>query len=280
MEYYYLISSLPYIEHFDSEPDNRIEKIQEHILSQLTEEDRKQFLYLLYRNDNKNLLYILRKKKGIQEAPLDGFHTPSAFTYQELEEGLIGINFLPTYMNNFLRITSGDYEGRKTENLLTQLYFEECIQETGDFLRNYFQFKRNIKNIVSALNAKKFGYNLSDSLIGTGNVVDRIRKSPSTDLGLGRYFSFIDDLNTLIDQGNFQELEKKVDSILMNYLNNSTPLDNFSNEAVFQYFLRLSLISRWMPLNASKGREKLEQTLDWVISTASLPTELLTENSR
>jgi hypothetical protein len=264
---------------FESEPEIRIDTIQEHIISQLNTKDRNEFLYLLYRNDNKNLLYILRKKKRIQEAPLVSFHTPSAFTYQELEEGMIGINSLPEYMNEFLRITSGNYEGRKTENYLTQLYFEECIQRTGDFLSNYFTFKRDVKNIVSALNAKKFNYNLSDALIGTGDIVNRIMKSTTIDLGLGKNFPFIDDLIALIDQGNFQALERRVDSILFDYLTANAALDRFSREAVYEYFLRLSLISRWIQLNTDKGSVKLKQILDWVISTGSLPTELSMENT-
>lgn len=278
MDYYYLVSSLPKLDTPELKAEKDADKIQSLILTQLEEEDRKDFLYLLYRNDNKNLLYILRKKKGIPEDPLFSFHRPSAFTYQELEEGISGLFLLPDYMNAFLKEISGGYEGRKTENLLTKLYFEEAIANTKDFLSDYFQYKRDIKNIIIGLNAKKFKYPLADSLLGTGRVVDAIIRSTTADLGLGKQFPCIEVFSHLIESGDFLTLEKKVDEVLLQFIDSQVPMNGFSGTAIHQYFIRLSLASRWIHLSPDKGKAELLRTVDWVVNSAALPQEFLMEN--
>lgn len=279
MDYFYLGSSLPKIGTQDLTAEKDVESIKYHIYSQLEDTDKQQFVYLLFKNDNKNFLHLLRKREGITEETFFHFYKPSFYSYQELEEGMSKGKNLPGYMKQFLKKFPSGYEGGKEENTLVQLYLQEAIDNCGNFLSDYFQFKKNLKNIISALNARKFGYSLQDCLIGNDMVVETIQKSNSNDLGLGKTYPFIEEISEEIEQGNFLGLEKKIDKILLSYLDSHTPLSPFSEDAIFLYFIKLMMGSRWIPLEKDNGKEKLQSTLDWIVSSANLPEEHTRESS-
>jgi vacuolar-type H+-ATPase subunit C/Vma6 len=278
MSYTYLVSSLPQVGLPDMLAELQIDDLQDRILQSLTKEDAELFRYLLYRNDNKNLLYILRKKTQIKENPLFTFHKPSIFHYQELEEGISGLFPLPNYMMQFLQDTNGEYQGSKTENLLIYLYYQEACKLPNEFLSNYFHFKRDLKNILSALNARKYGYNIEAFLLNGGSINDTLKNSGIKDFGLGGgIYSFVEELDTLLNEGRFTELEKTIDRTILNFLDHYPWEDPFSSTSVFQYFIRLSLSKRWCDLDSEKGKGEMIRTLDWVVKSASLPTEYAME---
>jgi len=269
-EYYYLVSSLPAIGTPELTAEKNLDELQSRILEQLSEEDRTYFRYLLYRNDNKNLLYILRKRKGINESPFFTYHKPSAFSYQELEEGLTGGTTLPEYMNIFLRETAGGFDGRITENRLVELYYEEAVAVGNSFLAEYFRFKRTLKNIVSGINSRLFGYDLKGLLVGAGDIQERMLQSSAQDLGLGNSYPFIQELYSLAQSGNYTGLEKKIDAILSGYIDARGHVDPFSSEAVFSWFIKTGLSARWVFIDQDKGREEMNRTIDWVVNSFSL----------
>lgn len=272
MEYFYLVASLPKLNTTELNAEKDIENIKNHIQDQLEEKDQLQFKYLLYKNDNKNLLHILRKKEGYKEEPYFNFHKPNYFSYQELEAGINGDHPLPGYMKLFLRKYNG-YEGRNFENEIIQLYYNEAIDNCGIFLGDYFQFKKNLKNIVSAINAKLFQYPLYDSLVGSGFVVDSIMKSNSADFGLGNHYPFIEEIVGMIRKNTISDMEKYLDQVLLNYLNSHTPISPFSEDAIFLYFIKLMIGNRWLLLDEDSGREELQRNLQWVVNSANYPLE-------
>ncbi len=275
MEYYYLGSLLPRLGAQDFSDEKNILKIKDQIYSLLEEEDQKQFAYLLLKNDNKNLLHLLRKKENITgELVYISFHKPSFYTYQELLDGVEGRFPLHSYMKIFLRNLNSSEEVSAAENKLLELYFHEAIETCGEFLSDYFQFKRSIKNIITTLNCKKFKYPLKENLLGKGKLVDAILSPASAENSeMKRFLQLMEDLSKTIDIGDFYLLETKIDKIYLEYLDFSTPLNPFSSEAIFAYFIRLMLGSRWIDLDEKSGKEELYRQLNWVIHTANISAD-------
>lgn len=279
MDYIYLISSLPKIGTPEKNAEYNINKIKDTIYSLLEEEDRKQFAYLYLKNDNKNLLHILRKKENIPEDPYFTFHEPSYYTYQQLLDGIVDPSKLHGYMGIFLKKHYSIYEGVKSENTLLDLYLQEAIETCEGFLSDFFQFKRNVKNIITAMNCYKFNYSLVDNLIGKNKFNQELIKTNPKDLKLSKVYSFVADLSKLIDSGNLLELEKKIDDVFINYLNSINPPDPFSSDVIYIYFIRLMISQRWVLLNEENGLQELKRNLDWVVNTASNRLSYLGENS-
>ena len=272
--YYYLVSGLPELEKSDFYAEKEMEAVQEWIYENLTPGDRRLFRFLLYRNDNKNLLYLMRKKEKQNVSEIMPFHKPSVFSYQELEEGLEGLRELPHFMSRFLeeqRTVVAQISGRPRENRLITLYYNSAFELDSYFIRRYFAFKRDLKNILSAINARKFGFSINDVLIGDYELVYRIRQSSAQDFGLTSTYPYITELLELIEIKDFNRLELTVDRILRNYINEIVSKDHFDVSNILAYFIKLSLGNRWIGMDSHFGMEKFDLILNNIISSGEWP---------
>lgn len=262
----------------DQAAQRDLQRIQSEILELLEPEDRARFNYLLYRNDNKNLLRLIRDRQGIQDDSNISFHRPAAFTHQDLEEGILGIFELPDYMREFLEETDIQKPlTLETENRLIELYYQEAIANSGEFLSGYFEHKRDIKNIVIAINAKRDGKDVSQVLVGDTDLNRQIAVSNQADFGLSRIYPFIPEIRELIEHRHLNDLEKKIDSLILDYIETHSEGHIFDEVAVFAYFLELSLSHRWLDRSAEEGRERLKEIVRKVLSNSVLPEQVSAE---
>ena len=272
--YHYLVSGLPDLEQNELKAKRDMEAIQEWICDNLTPRDRRHFQFLIYRNDDKNLLYLMRKREGQKVSEIMTFHKPSVFSYQELEEGVNGLRDLPFYMARFMeeqKTVVAYMAGRPRENRLVSLYYDAAFELDDSFIRKYFSFKRDLKNIVNSINAKKFGFSLNDVLIGNYELVDRIKKSSAPDFGLSITHPYTNELLELIEIKDFKRLELKIDSILRDYIDEITSKDRFDVSFIFGYFIKLTLGNRWLSLDAEKGIEKFNMAIRNIIRSGEWP---------
>ncbi len=273
--YHYLISGLPDLYSADQSAERDLERIQAEILELLQPDDRSEFQYLLLRNDNKNLLRLIRDRQGIPDDSHISFHRPAAFSHQDLEEGILGLFELPEYMQLFLEET--DLQKPLTlqgENRLIELYYEEAIENTGPFLSGFFSHKRDLKNIISAINARRDGMDLVSVLVGDTDLNRELVQSNLPDFGLSRVYPFIAEIRELIEQRQLNELEKRIDALILDYVAENSIGHEFDGVGVFAYFLELSLASRWVDRSVDLGRERLREIVKKVLSNSVLPEQV------
>ncbi|MCB1138147.1 MAG: DUF2764 family protein [Leptospiraceae bacterium] len=276
--YHYLISGLPELFTPEQSAERNMAGIQAEILELLSPDDASQFHYLLYRNDNKNLLRLIRDRQGVQDDSNISFFRPAAFSHQDLEEGILGIFELPQYMQTFLEETDLQKPlSLRTENRLIELYFDEAIESTGPFLSGYFSHKRDIKNILSAINARREGKEIHEVLVGDTDLNRQIATSNLPDLGLSGAYPFIPEMRELLDDRRLNELERKVDRLILDYIHENSEGHIFDEVAVFAYFLELSLAQRWLDRSADEGRDRLRDIVKKVLSNSALPEQVSAE---
>ncbi len=276
MKYYYLKSSLPELGRPGLPAESQLGEIRTHIESNLDEVDRGHFRYLLYRNDNKNLLRLMRASEGVPETSFLAYNEPCAFAHQDLESGFAGITPLPAYMQRFV----AEYRAGTLSapigvrgSVLSAAYYEEAMSLPSPFIRDYFAYKRDLKNILSAINARRFGLPLDQSLIGEYDLTVTLRTSRASDFGLSRSHPYIGELLRLIEEPNLRGLEKEVDRILWDFLEERTAYDAFGAPAIFAYFIRLSLGNRWVSLTREAGTAELRRILNRLLVRSVWPKE-------
>ena len=280
-KYFYLIAGLPELGGTDQKAEKDAPAVLNWIRENLEPEDLRVFNYIIYRNDNKNLLYLIRRQEGYPESPLSPFQEPAVFDRRELEEGLHGLGELPAYMERFLEEERVQPRGgRRRENRLKELYYEEALQLPLPFLRGYFAFKRDLKNILCALNARKYGLPVSEVLIEPGDLRATLESSAAPDFGLGRSHEYVQRLSELMEAEHMELLELEIDAILADYIDRNSALDFYGPARVCAYALKLSLKARWMGLEKSAGMKALEDIRDRVLKTAEWPEEIGFESGR
>lgn len=64
-----------------------------------------------------------------------------------------------------------------SENVLSWMYYDYMLKSDNLLVRRYAEFTMNLKNLVTALNARKYGREISREVIGTNEFAVALRTS-------------------------------------------------------------------------------------------------------
>lgn len=274
--YYYLISGLPEVKLSDAKAKYDINEITQSILSSLSAKDAKFFKYLIYQNDNKNLVNAIAKQKGLF-SPYSKHLEPCIFSKEEMQK-YNNISNLPTYMSKFLEDNKNvEWESvRHIENSLLNLYYEEMIKSGNNFIKNYALFMRDMKNVLAALNCRALGFNsdkIAKELIGDYSLISALSKSTASDFGVGREIPYI---NTIIETFNSSDkadpynMENIECSLVGEFLDKLTSIKSFTTDNIFAYYINLNYAVSINGRDEEEGKKHLETLVGTLKSKASL----------
>src|SRR5690606_30570291 len=154
--YYCLIAGLPDILVDQKKIPFSLIELKKELQYQLHPKDYQLVEYLFLPYDNINFLNILQKKDA-EFNPLGNYS--ESFFMDEIKEP----ENLPGYMKKFLeayREEKSIHPNLSLENQLTWLYFDFMLEQKNEFLRDIFTIIRDINNIFTIYNARKFGLNI------------------------------------------------------------------------------------------------------------------------
>ncbi len=273
--YYYLISGLPEVKLSDAKAKYDINEITQSILSGLNAKDAKFFKYLIYQNDNKNLVSAIAKQKGLFTPYIEHIE-PSTYSKEDMHKYLT-ISNLPLYMSKFLEDNKNvEWENsRHIENTLLNLYYKEMIQSGNSFIKNYALFMRDMKNVLAALNGRALGFSadeISKELIGDYSLISALTKSTAADFGVGREIPYI---NTIVETFNSSDkadpynMENIECSLVKEFLDRLTSIKSFTTDNVFAYYINLTYAVSINGRNEEEGKKHLETLIGSLKEKAS-----------
>ena len=274
MKYYYLIASLPNLNP-DKPPRNLdFKKWHNFILRNLAESDRHILELLTVPERVKKLVQILHeKRKEPQVYPLV-IEVPDLPVEFKKTNDLITL--LPPFLSDWL--TENDYwlEEKPISDLerqLFSLFYHEISNSDNDFIKSYFRFLQDLKNIIAAINARTYDLPIKNQLIGESDINSSLTRSQTPDFGLGEQYPFIEQLQQYIDKSSLYDLEKYVDRLKWNRLEELTSLDFFESSNVFAYYLQLKISWRWLLLDQQEAEKgQIEHLLSDAMNKWSIKT--------
>lgn len=261
MSYYYLISGLPdlLLEEAIANPGKRkidVDGVVNTIRDNLDSEDERSFRYLIYPNDNRNLLSILFAKHS--DLPKSTFLTPAMLAEQDLLDYHKHKGSFPSYMSEFLDAYEDQFlsiSPREVENTLLGFFYEEVGQK-GPFIAEYYQFERNLKGLFSAYNHSYFDF-LAAPVNDEVALLHQVGKGKSIPSDLLRDYPYIEGISEVISTHQPAAIEILMDRIKWDYLDEVKSF--FSGEQVFAYTLRLLMVNRWQTMNAEIGAARFDE---------------------
>lgn len=273
--FHFLVNALPDLTDMAA---GELDEVRSLIEDNLDETAIATFRYLLYRNDNKNLLKLLRKRDGILPKTAGHFYTPAVFTFEDLDDLIIDEYeddaAIPDYVTQFLsEEKAANWTVRERENRLLELYYAAGTTHNQEFIRSMFLFKRDLKNVLLALNARMQGFKITRITVGDYDLPTALAASTQADFGLAGVHEYIPHLSGLIANGQLVELEQTLDALLLEHCGGLVRGDIFSLNYVLYYFLELSLKHRWQTLTPDKGARALDELVTDIIRTAGQPAE-------
>jgi len=273
-DYYYTLSAVPSL----ALEDETYEKIEfDEVFSLITDNlsgsDYQRLKYLMYQNDNLNLVSAIARQNR-KPVPHHLFHFPSVFDQDTMRDYEQNYVLFPGYMHDFVEEHQDEFAARSIgtlEQLLLTAFYREVTQHSDDLIREYFRFERDLRNIITALNGRKYDYEVENQLIGEAYINQFLVSNSAADFGLSQDYPFISELQQLIDQQEVPSLEHRMDQLLWEHLDELTRFSNFNSHQLLAYTLKLFMVKKWSWLEQDKGRERLQHLIDHMMENFELP---------
>lgn len=265
--YYYLVAGLQDITIDVHKLQFSQQAFREELKVGLHPDDFKLVEMLFLPHDNANLLNLLLKTGK----PFDEMGN---FSQERLEDNIKEPHDLPEYMNAFIMAFKNKeplMPELSPENELTTLFFDQMLKLDNDFLREWFVFELNLRNIIIALSARKHEISYEYQIIGTGEISNIIRKSQARDFGLSAEIDFLEDLANIVRNDNVQEREKAIDELRWKYLDEVTFFEYFTIEKILAFTIKLGMVERWLSIDKDHGNEMFKKLLKELQSSYQLP---------
>jgi len=237
MKYYFLISYLPDLRREDKKIKVRFGDLLAE-KNQIAEEDWLQVELITLAHDI-SLIEKLRSGKDL-----------------EVEHTLCDPEFWKSLVEFF---QSGGAERLEPHqvNFLWEAYYDHGIETTtSDFLRDYFLFEKDLRNIIAAVRARRKGLGPSDHLVGESDVVDILSRSSAEDFGLGKEYPWVERLVQIQDP---VQLEDTIEQVVWEYLDQRTEHLDFEFDVVLAYLLKLELLEKRLSLSEEQGMAVVRQ---------------------
>lgn len=159
------------------------------------------------------------------------------------------------------------------ENVLAEMYFDYALKTKNKFLKQWFEFNKNLNNIIIGHNCRKYNLEAEKQLIGDNFVSNAILNSNAKDFGLDVDLPYISEIMALIDNENLLAREKGLDKLKWDKVEEITLFDYFTIEVVLTYTIKLDIAYRWLELDEETGREMFAKIIDNLKSGFEFPKE-------
>ncbi len=251
MNYIAFIAGSPEIAWDDRKLSLTVSEFRTQLKDYISGEDEKLVDLFFLPNDNHQVLRLLNK----QEADVS---LPTVYPVKLLEEEVAEPDrMIPAYLREFITDFKGEhlrYE-QVPENVLSWMYYDYMLETDNLLVRSFAEFSMNLKNLVTALNARKYGREIAKEVIGNNEFSIALRTSNAKDFGLAMDYPFAEKVIALMENDNLVERERGLDLIYWNFLDEAVTFEYFSLERVISYMLRLMIVERWSKMNSESGRK-------------------------
>lgn len=257
--YYCQVAGLPDISFDGSKLQYSTNRFKDELYPALTSEDASFVDLLFLTRDNANLLELLRKGEDAVIADA------GCFTADELKEiissaknGDAQPGNVPAYLYGFLEYYFGN-EGQERilwDDVLASRYYEYASRSANSFVSSWFEFNRNVNNILVAMAARKYKMSVADAVVGDGEVAEALRTSGARDFGLTGTLDYLEIVQRISEESNLLERERKLDELRWKWLDDNSVFNYFTVERLFVFLVKVGIVERWSALDADKGMQR------------------------
>lgn len=258
MDYIAFIAGLPEIAWDDRKLSLTVGEFRAQLKDYISGRDEQLVDLFFLPNDNAQVLRLLNKQEA--DAALTTVY-PVKLLEDEIQEP---DKMIPSYLREFITDFKEEHLRYEVspENVLSWMYHDYMMKADNLLVRKYAEFSMNLKNLVAALNARKYGMNVAKEIIGNNEFAVALRTSNAKDFGLGMDYPYVEKVIALMENDNLVERERGLDLIIWNFLDEAVTFEYFSLERVISYMLRLMIVERWSRMNSESGRKVFMEMIE------------------
>ena len=264
-EYYYLVAGL---REWTLDSDTKgfdAREIVDEILAEVSNNDRRAIGLLYAYYDCENIIACREQR---------GRHNPLGNLSREQVEQVLNeacYSLLPSRLAKVVELYAEKEDEERDEEVkldanfehaLFEAYYEELAASKCRFLVAWGEFDRNLRNIAAALAAREAGRQISDVVVGGGDIVEQLTRSSAADFGLRGELPYVDAVITAVsDEKNIVEKERKIDAVRWAEADEIAVFDFFDVNYLLSYLVKVNIVARWSMLAPEVGREMLNRLI-------------------
>jgi len=277
--YYFLVAGLPDLILDEGKNAPSFSEFVAELQEQISSGDLELLHCIRLPLDNSNLITVLQNSKR-------EFDPRGNFTRDEITSAIKNGDGLPEYMLRFLeaykenRLPSSPLIA---EDKLNSFFYEQMISHPNQFIREWFTFELNLRNLIAGINSRKglehFDALASERERATASVLivvndeaEMILRSNAPDFGLSSQLPWAERVINL-SRSTLLEFEKGIDLLRWDMLNELTAFSYFGIETIIAFSLKLMMVERWKKLDAQTGKVILERLVEELQATYSVPAD-------
>ncbi len=185
---------------------------------------------------------------------------------------------MPAYIISFLEDYFGEDEQPlrvSAERTLTKSYYQYLQKSGNKFMNDYVRNELNLRNVLTALNGRKYDMDVSADIIGDGDIEYALKKSRARDFGLANDIDNLESIIHLHEMPNLLEREMKLDLMRWQSLDEATFFNYFSVEKVLAFIVKVFIVERWISLDEEKGKELFKRLITDLENSYEFPEEFI-----
>ncbi|HBG52681.1 MAG TPA: hypothetical protein DDW70_00485 [Rikenellaceae bacterium] len=161
-----------------------------------------------------------------------------------------------------------DWLTRGLEGKYMNVHFYSAAQKCNNsFIRDYFSFDQEIRNIIAAYMARSYGNSPGDHLVGDNDLTRQLVQSRAEDFKLEFISEYAAVLNRIMQLKDPLEREQKIDSLRWEKASELCTFHYFDIHVILAFLLKTSLVARWARLDKETGTRMFRELVDEVKGT-------------
>lgn len=256
--YYCLMAGLPEISPDDKKLGLSVQELRTYLNDYLTKKETDIINLFFYPNDNAQILRLLQK----QEPDPD---LQTVFTASQLEDEIQDPMFVPSYIKEYLldlQKEDREVSHRLPEVELSERYWNFMLTQKEKLVKRYAEFSLNVKNLMTALNCRKYHLDIEKEVIGDSYFTTQLKTSRAKDFELSDEYPYVDNVLALFDKDNTAEREYRIDMLYWEFLDEMTGHKYFTFDNVIAFMLKLMILERWSKMTTEQGKKIFRDLLE------------------
>lgn len=280
-EYYCLMAGAP-----DLTPDGSaettlsVEDFWSQCEESLTPRDLRLVSVFFLQQDCRNLVRLLQDPEADIVQPAGMSRDSLLELILSAREMYCNVEDYPAFMQDFVRdfdAHADDADFRPTDQVLLRFY-EQTDRCHNRMIAEWYRWNFRVTNLLTALIARKQGWNAGDFILGNDEVNEMIRTKQTKDFDLSKLYDFAAEVIRVAETSDPVEKERFMDALRWRWLDDATEGNAFGVEAVFAYLCKLDMLARWRRLDPEQGKATFTRIIESLRSAARVPEEFVLKN--
>jgi len=275
-EYHCFVAGLPDLLFDEGKITQTLETFRQELKEELHPADYRLVHMVFLPYDHQNLIRFL--KDGSDDFDVLGNYAPEDFAaeVQNLDAIIPEPSRIEPYLASLIRRWYDENTDRSQldpERMLLEGYYAMMAEAPNDFLLKWSAFDLTLRNIVTAVNCRRFGREIAPELIGDNPVNSQLVRNPARDFGLASELDQIEKILQICELPDLLEREKKLDWLRWEFIDEAVFFHYFDIEKILGYLLRLMIALRWFRLERPAGESLFRDLLEKMEKSYQLPDE-------